>query len=99
MTATRNKTDNTSINRTKIREKTKWEEKQPYEYFYKKKNLDITKKKKKKTLIEKPNQFDSSTEQRHKDCVKATIDKTQQNGCCILCDHREETINHITKRM
>ena len=33
ITATRNNTDNTNINRTKITRKQKWEEKQLYGYF------------------------------------------------------------------
>ena len=27
--------------------------------------------------------------------IKARIDKTQQNGKCRLCDHRDETINYV----
>ena len=38
---------------------------------------------------------DSSTKQRHKDYVKAKIDKTQQNSRYGLCSDWDETINSI----
>ena len=33
----------------------------------------------------------------HKNYVKARIEETKQNSRCRLCDHRDETINHISE--
>ena len=37
----------------------------------------------------------SSAEQRHKDYVKAKLDKTQQISTCTLCRNSDETMNRI----
>ena len=41
---------------------------------------------------------DSSTNECHKDYVKARIDKTQPKTSSRLCGDREETTNHISIR-
>ena len=56
ITATRDETDNTSINRTKITRKQKWEEKQLYRHF-KQQTSEISLKKTWETLIEKLNLY------------------------------------------
>ena len=56
-------------------------------------NLDITKKG--KPLQRKWMSSNSNTEQRHKDYVKAKIDKTQQNSWGRLSGERDETINPL----
>ena len=38
---------------------------------------------------------DNSTKQRHKDYVRARINKTQQNSRYSLCAKKDEMINHI----
>ena len=38
---------------------------------------------------------DSNTKGRHKDYVKAKINKRQQNSWCRLFGDRDETINHM----
>ena len=38
---------------------------------------------------------DNSTKQRHKDYVKANVDKTPQNNGCRLCGDGDETIDHM----
>ena len=56
-------------------------------------NLDIAKKWK----LYKRNWIASNTntKQRHKDYVKAEIDKIQQNGKCRLCCETDEMIHHV----
>ena len=59
MTATRNNTDKTSIKRTKIARKQKWEKKLPYD----KKVKPLTRKLRKGNLLREPS--GSSIKQRH----------------------------------
>ena len=97
---TRNNTDNTIINKTKITRQQKWEEKQLYWHF-KWQTSEISHKKT-WTLLRKGN-LKRETESlliaaqnntiRTND-VKARIDKMQQNIRWRLCDNRDKTINH-----
>ena len=99
ITATRNNTDNTSINRTKITRKQKWEEKWLYGHF-KWKTSDIWQEKtwmwlKKETLREKSLQIAAQNNAINTNHIKARINKTQQKSKCRLCCDRNEKINHI----
>ena len=95
ITATKNNTDNTSINRTKITRKRKKEDKQMYGHFKWETN-DISREKnlgcaKIGNLKSKTDFFsDSSKKKQTKNndiranYIKERIDKTKQNGKCIL---------------
>ena len=82
ITASRNNTDNASINRRKITRKQKWEEKQSF----RKGNL---KRETESLLIVVQNNAIRTN------YVKARIDKTQENSRCRLCGDRDEMNNHI----
>ena len=74
-----NNTDNTSINRTKIIWKQKFEERQLYGHF-----------KRQKKLQEK-----TWASLRKENLKKETEFLVQQNNRCRLCGNRNETIDHI----
>ena len=102
-TATRNNTDNTSINRTTITRKQKWKEKQLYGRF---KWLTSEISHKKTWTLLRKGKFKRETESfliaaqnnairiNH---IKARIDKTQKKSKCRLCDDWEESINHMIR--
>ena len=94
-------TDNTWINKTEITRKPKWEEKQLYGRF-KRLTGDVSHEKT-GTLLRKGNLVRETESQLiaslntaiRTNCIKARIDKTQQNGRCRLCGDRDETVNNI----
>ena len=98
---TRNNTENTSINKTKIIRKQIWEEKQLYGHF--KRLTSKISHEKTWTFLRKGNLKRETeslliTAQNNViriNYVKARIDKTQQNSRCRLCGDRDERINHI----
>ena len=101
ITPTRNNTDNTRTKRTTITRNQKWEEKQLYERF--KRLISNISHEKTWTWLRKGN-LKRETESLlmaaqnnaiRTNHIKARIEKTQQNNKCRLCDHRDETINHI----
>ena len=103
ITVTRNNTDNTSINRTKITRKQKWGEKQLYGYF-KRQTSEIFQGNTWAWL--KNGNFKRETESPliaaqnnaiRTNYVKAWIDKTQQNSRYGFCDYRDEKINYIIR--
>ena len=96
ITPTRNKTDNTRSNRMEITRKQKWEEKQVYGRFERRKNVDVTKKVNLKRGTESL-LIAAQNNVKRTNHIKARIDKTQQNSRCRLCGDRDETINHISE--
>ena len=98
ITTTRNNTDNTRINRTKITRKQKWEEKQLYGHF-KQQTSDILPEKtwmqpRKGNLKRETESLLIAAQNNaiRANYIKARIGKTQQNS---KCSDRNETINHI----
>ena len=100
ITATRNNTNNTSINRTKITRKIKREEKQLYEHF-KRQTSEISNEKTWTWLTkgDLKRETESLLISVQKNEIRTTyivrIYKTQQNSRCRLCADRDETMNHI----
>ena len=96
-----NNTDSTSINRTKITWKQKREEKQLYGYF--KLQTGEISHEKTWTWLRKGNHWRETESLQiapqnnaiRTNCIKARIDKTQQNSWCRLCGDRDATMNHI----
>ena len=94
ITATRNNMDNTRINITKITKKEKWEEKQLYGYF--KWQTSKISCEKTWTWLRKWNlQIAAQNNAIRTKCIKARVDKTQQNSKCWLCGDWDKTINDI----
>ena len=102
ITATRNNTDNTRINRTKILRKQKWK-KQLYGYFkrqtsnisYEKTCTWLRKRNLKKET--KSHQIAAKHNAIRTNHIKARIDKTQQNSKCRLYGDWDEMNNHISE--
>ena len=101
ITATRNDTDNTMVNRMTIIRKQKCEGKQLYGRF--KRLISNTSRDKTWAWLRKGN-FKRETESLliaaqdnavRTNHIKVRIDKTQQNSKCRLCGDRNETINHV----
>ena len=100
ITATKNNTDNTRMNRTKITWKEKWKEKQLYGHFKLLTN-DISHKKT-CTCLRKRNlrretkslQIVAQNNTEKTNYINTRIDKTHQNSKYRLCGDRDETINH-----
>ena len=101
ITATRNNTNNTRINRTTKPRNQKWEEKQLYRYF----KRQISEISQGKTCIWlRKGDHKTETEslrvvaqnkQIRTNYVKIKRDKTQQNSRCWSCGDGDVTINHI----
>ena len=98
ITATRNNTNNTSINRTKI---TKMGGKQLH-WHLKRQTSEISREKTWiwpwKVNLKKETEYLLIAAQNNSlrtNYVKAKIDKTQQNSRWRLCSDRDETINHL----
>ena len=98
ITATRNNTDNTNINKIKITRKQKWEEKQ----LSGRQTIEISREKtwtrlRKRNLKRETKSLLIAAQKNviRTNYVKARIDKTQQNNWCRLCGDRDETINRI----
>ena len=104
ITATRNSTDNTGINRTTITRKQKREEKQLYGHF-KRLISNISREQtwmwlrkgdlKRETESLKIAAQNNAIRNNH---MKARIDKLQRNSKWGLCGDRDETINHIISK-
>ena len=91
--------NNTSINRTRITRKQKWEEKQLCGYF-KRQTSEISHEKtwtwlRKGNLKKESLLMAAKNNAIRTNYVKARRDKTQQNSRCRLCSERDETINHV----
>ena len=103
ITATRNNTDNTRINRIEITRKQKWKEKQLYRGF-KQLTSDISHekmwmwlrkgnlKRETKSVLRAAQKYVKRTNH-----IKTRIDKIQQNSRCRLCRDRDKTIHHINQ--
>ena len=100
ITATRNNTNNTRTNRTKITRKQKWEKNNlmdvlsniPHEKTWTWLRKGNLKRETKSLLIATQN---NAIRTNH---IKAWLDKTQQNSRYRLCGDRDETINHIISK-
>ena len=104
ITATRNNTDNASINRTKITRTQKWEEKLPYGYFMRQ-TSKISHEKAFRRL--RKGNLKRETESLRKaaqnntirtNYIKVRIDNSQQNSKCRLCSDCDETNNQIISK-
>ena len=93
ITATRNNTDNTRINRTEITRKQKWNVKRLTSDISHEKTWTWLRKgdHKRETEFLPIATQNNAIRINH---IKARIDKTQQNSKCRVCGDRDETINH-----